>query len=386
MTSSSSSSLLPASRRKHHPQVQSTRSTVALFAASSSSSSAEPISTQSPMFAAHVRRQQEQSSNDIDNNSNNNQVTVTYLEINSWLLTVPNSNDNGSTSTTSTTILVDPLLEGPLEFGKLPSWIYSARKRVLAPGGVTASLLDAPVQVDVILLTQGLDDHAHVPTLTAIRKYYKNASSGQQCPTIVAPPSARAALTAAGWEEESVQFVKHGQQVGLNDVTIRATQGALVGPPWQQRENGYLIRSNNGGDNNSNGVSVYLEPHVEFSERELQRLAPVDICISPVTGQALSPAPFSLPLPQFELVHGPTATARLVEILRPAVLVPMTNGNVDATGVLSQFVRSVGEEGELERKLLSPSLATKQQQQQSPRIQTAPPGQDVTIEITQREE
>ena len=56
---------------------------------------------------------------------------------------------------------------------------------------------------------------------------------------------------------------------------------------------GYIFRS-------SEGPSIYLEPHVEFDPDELARLAPVDVVITPTSGQSLA---------GFELVHGPEAAA-----------------------------------------------------------------------------
>jgi hypothetical protein len=57
-----------------------------------------------------------------------------------------------------------------------------------------------------------------------------------------------------------------------------ATSGALVGPPWSQRENGFILREGGGG---GGGVSVYYEPHCSFDARALQQEPPVDIVISP---------------------------------------------------------------------------------------------------------
>mmetsp|Transcript_10051 Transcript_10051/g.33599 ORF Transcript_10051/g.33599 Transcript_10051/m.33599 type:complete len:186 (+) Transcript_10051:645-1202(+) len=119
---------------------------------------------------------------------------------------------------------------------------------------------------------------------------------------------------------------------------VTATSGALVGPPWQRRENGYVLRPVQEGA----APSLYLEPHVEFDEDELRALAPVDAVITPTRGQAL---------PGFELVHGPVAAARLVEVLRPRLVLPMSNGAIDAAGLAAPLVTPIGAGNEFERLL-----------------------------------
>lgn len=269
--------------------------------------------------------------------SKHNSVLLTYLEINGWLVTM-----NGLT------ILIDPIPEGNLDFG-IPS-LYQGMKRVLPSDGLVDSLPD----IDCLLITQGLDDHAHVRTLKKLHALDPNLP-------IVAPPSARRALQDSGFDNPRI--VKHQEEVMIrprNDLTskktegndssyvnVRATKGALVGPPWQRRENGYILRGS--ASSASSCPSIYIEPHVEFNRRELSRLGPVDVVISPVSGQAL---------PAFELVHGPKDTMRLIETLQPKYLVPMQNGDIDTKGPVSRLVSEVGSLGELERRLSSSNVDT----------------------------
>lgn len=251
---------------------------------------------------------------------------LTYLEINGWLLSIG-----------GVTILIDPILEGALDFG-IPA-IYSASKKSLPSTGLCESL----PPIDCLLITQGLDDHAHERTLK------KLAMLDESVP-IVAPPSARNALEKSGFGSgDNIRYVRPGDDTVVNQrnngnksdtdrgVTIRATAGALVGPPWQARENGYIIRSSS-----SKGPSVYIEPHVEYNIKELKREAPVDVVITPVSGQGL---------PAFELVHGPNDALQLVQILRPKYVVPMPNGEIDAEGLVSPLVQSVGTPEEFRRML-----------------------------------
>jgi L-ascorbate metabolism protein UlaG (beta-lactamase superfamily) len=264
--------------------------------------------------------------------------TLTYLEHNAWLMTLGR-----------TTILVDPLLEGPLDFG-LPSAIYSASKRVLQQSGLVSCL----PQFEAIVITQGLSDHAHVPTLRAL------ASRGLSCP-VIAPPSAAGALKSAGVPASLIRLVKHGQTVSVRGVSVTATKGALVGPPWQARENGYVFRAAAG---QPAFPSVYIEPHAEFDASELAGLAPVDAVITPVVGQFL---------PAFELVHDGSAALALCRALRPKTVVPMGNGEINAVGCTAGLVRSVGTVEEFERMLERSGIGAG--------LRRASPGEPVCLEM-----
>lgn len=55
-------------------------------------------------------------------------------------------------------VLVDPWLVGKLTFGGL-EFIFAGSKRAVRPDRVDVDALAAAT--DVILLTQGIDDHAH---------------------------------------------------------------------------------------------------------------------------------------------------------------------------------------------------------------------------------
>ncbi|CAB9531988.1 Inherit from COG: Hydrolase (Partial), partial [Seminavis robusta] len=192
---------------------------VTVHALASSGATSAPKTAKPLFFSSHSQRHPP------------NTVTLTYLEINSWLL-----------SANGVTILVDPLLEGPLDFG-IPS-LYQGKKRVIPPSGLT----DALPPIDGILITQGLDDHAHVRTLQKIHSLDPTVP-------ILAPPSAKGALKAAGFlstdSSAQVQFLHHGDEAVIRSrsskdntstLGVVATKGARVGPPWQRRENGYILR------------------------------------------------------------------------------------------------------------------------------------------------
>lgn len=272
-------------------------------------------------------------------------ATLTYLEINGWLL-----------SAAGCTVLIDPVLEGSLDFG-IPD-IYCAAKRVLPRQG----LIDTLPPLDALLITQGLDDHAHARTLA------KLATRDPGLP-IIAAPSAEP-VVQAHFRKQGVRYIASRsrridlpylgldalptlwlpsssdpdcatikpRRGGRGGLRVQATSGALVGPPWQRRENGYIIQPLE----SKAAPSIYLEPHVEYDTRELAARAPVDAVITPTSGQGL---------PGFELVHGPGAAVELVRALRPRWVVPMRNGAVDADGLAAPLVEEIGSGSEFAEAL-----------------------------------
>jgi L-ascorbate metabolism protein UlaG (beta-lactamase superfamily) len=271
-------------------------------------------------------------------------ATLTYLELNGWLLTA-----------CGTTILIDPVLEGSLDFG-MPG-VYNAAKRQLPARG----LIETLPPLDALLITQGLDDHAHERTLRKLAKRSPDLP-------VFAPPSARRVV---GPLFSNVQFLTSNSRridlpyLGLDELptvrlpagkerdtatvgglAVRATSGALVGPPWQRRENGYLIQPVESGS----APSLYIEPHVEFDADELATVAgAVDAVITPITGQGL---------PGFELVHGPDASVDLVKRLRPRWVLPMQNGDVDARGLSAPLIKPIGAATDFQTALEKTSLST----------------------------
>ncbi|KAG7367861.1 beta-lactamase-like protein [Nitzschia inconspicua] len=312
------------------------------------------------------------------------------------------------------TVLIDPILEGPLDFG-IPD-IFTGTKRILPTTGLTELL---PLQhIDCLLLTQGLDDHAHVQTLTKLR----NCDEFSNDTPIVAPLSAKSALEASGWygTTNNIRFIEHGQETQIvpqqqqqqqqqgaartsrhhtTPLSIRATIGALVGPPWQKRENGYLLtcasssssssssdntdttpttttiaKNNNSNKRKNPTVSLYIEPHVEFDPNELSRYAPVDVVITPTTGQTL---------PGFELVHGPKDSVHLIDTLQPRFVVPMPNADIDTSGWAAPLVRTVGSPTDFERGVANNGSRKRRGSDRSttPTIVSVEAGRDVVIEL-----
>ena len=61
-----------------------------------------------------------------------------------------------------------------------------------------------------------------------------------------------------------------------------ADAGALVGPPWAKRENGFPFTETVEG-----GISLYYEPHCDYDVESLKGVDSVDVVITPGVNQEL---------------------------------------------------------------------------------------------------
>ena len=220
---------------------------------------------------------------------------------------------------TRTTVLADPWLVGPLTFG--PPALAALYSGVKPAGDLgTGAASDA----SVLLLSQGLDDHAHRPTLEKLDKRLP----------VVASPSAAAVATSLGFT--SVTAVPHGQSAVVAGLRFTATQGALVGPPWSTRENGFLISEERGDDDDDDGLVVYYEPHLDYTPssvasalRALGR--PCSLAVVPTTAVSLAGYPL--------VMGNAQAVMDLIRLLQPAVLVPLRNDQIKEEGAIAPFVQ-----------------------------------------------
>uniref|UniRef100_A0A8R7U4S6 Metallo-beta-lactamase domain-containing protein n=1 Tax=Triticum urartu TaxID=4572 RepID=A0A8R7U4S6_TRIUA len=144
-------------------------------------------------------------------------VKLTYPEFNGWLWELPGG----------FRVLVDPILIGNLDFG-IP-WLFDAAKKTLPKSQPVAGLLAG---VDLLLITQSLDDHCHLRTLTQL------AAIRPGLP-VVATPNARPILSALPFTH--VTYLEPGQSTAAAAVTVLATASPVLGPPWQRPENGYIV-------------------------------------------------------------------------------------------------------------------------------------------------
>ncbi|MEB3321938.1 MAG: MBL fold metallo-hydrolase [Synechococcaceae cyanobacterium] len=213
---------------------------------------------------------------------------ATYFGANGWLL------EFGPLR-----VLVDPWLRGPLVFPP-GAWMFHAER--------TAEQ-DVPGGLDLLLLTQGLPDHCHAPSLELLDRALP----------VVGSASAAERVRQLGFAH--VTALAPGERHDLGDLRITATAGA----PVPRVENGYLLEHPEG--------RLYLEPH-GFLPDDL-RVPPVDAVISPVVDLGL---PLLGPF-----VRGRQVLPLLLDRLRPAtVLASTTGGEVRYGGVLASLIRGSG--------------------------------------------
>jgi L-ascorbate metabolism protein UlaG (beta-lactamase superfamily) len=165
-------------------------------------------------------------------------LTWTHLGINGQLWTFRSG----------TRILVDPILVGELTFFGMPK-LYTASPRVPCDPNLREELMAG--SFDALVLSQGWEDHCHLPTLSALRD--SGALEGKD---IIGPPSSAGAVAACGLSDSFVELA-HGGSRQVHGVTLRAVPGARLGPPWQRRENGICAT---GGGEPAEGGGLFYEP------------------------------------------------------------------------------------------------------------------------------
>ncbi|CAE7940331.1 unnamed protein product, partial [Symbiodinium necroappetens] len=113
-------------------------------------------------------------------------------------------------------LLIDPLLVGSLVFfGQ--RWAFRGRSRAEA----VPKPEDVAESFDAIVLTQGLDDHTHRPTLEQVDRRMP----------IIANPSAASVVRAMGFQDVSV--LRPDESLSRGSLRLTAVPGSVVGPPWQ---------------------------------------------------------------------------------------------------------------------------------------------------------
>ena len=254
-------------------------------------------------------------------------------------------------------MLADPWLVGPLTFGP-PSlaFLYSATK----PSGDLG--VAAAAGADVLLLTQGLDDHAHRPTLRAL------AAANPALP-VVGSPAGAAVARECGFADVTplAPGSRHRAACG---VTVAAPQGALVGPPWSTRENGFLIT-----EDAADGICAYYEPHLDYQESSVRAAmqaagrSAVDLVVAPCTKVSLAGYPLVL--------ASPDAVLRLLRLLRPRVLLPLRNDVIAQSGAIAP---AIGDSGGVEA--VRAALVADAQLSGTVRLlEPAPAGQPLAIDL-----
>lgn len=219
-------------------------------------------------------------------------LSATYLGANGWLL------EFGKTR-----VLVDPWFTGPLSFG---------------PGGLLlkgklGTPQPVPERLDLLLLSQGLADHCHPPSLALLPKDVTVLASHQ------------AALKARRLGFTRIIQMEPGQRHPEPPITVVAVEGARV----PQLENGWMILHPAG--------NVYLEPH-GFPSPDPPPF-PATAVITPVVDVGLPAAG--------AFVRGRSALLELLRRFQPTtVLASTTGGDVRFSGLLSSFLRVKGSPAE----------------------------------------
>ncbi len=233
---------------------------------------------------------------------------LTWLESNTWRWQLG-----------QTRILVDPWLVGQLTFGNTP-WFFAAERTLPC---------EIPTDIDLILLSQGLPDHCHEPTL-------------RQCDPrlpVIGSPSAAKIAQKLGFETV-IALTPRATYTWQGTLTIQATQGAAIGPT--QQENGYLLRW---GDR-----ALYYEPH-GCHDPWLNTCGSVDVVITPLLD-------VRLPLVGALLKGGKTAL-ELAQGLQPQFMInTAANGSLELRGLLPSLLSVQGSLSELQQQFQAAGLST----------------------------
>jgi L-ascorbate metabolism protein UlaG (beta-lactamase superfamily) len=218
---------------------------------------------------------------------------LTWLDSNTWLIELGHEGQ-------ALHILLDPWLVGPLSFGN-QDWLFKSERPQDRP---------IPAQIDLILLSQGLPDHAHPATLKQLEK---------SIPVIGSPAAAK---IARGLGFTHVQALGNGQTRQHANVQIQATLGSPVGP--RAYENGYILTDS------ATGFKLYYEPH-GYHDPGLSNFAPVDVVITPLQSIDLLFAPF---------IKGGQSALQAVASLQPQVIMSTAaGGDVSFEGLLIHLLR-----------------------------------------------
>jgi L-ascorbate metabolism protein UlaG (beta-lactamase superfamily) len=235
---------------------------------------------------------------------------LTYLDSNSWLIEIEGKR-----------ILLDPWLVGSLIFSNL-SWLFKGDKKVARP---------IPENIDLILLSQGLEDHAHPPTLKQLDRNIP----------VVASPNAAKVVKNLGYDR--INSLSHGEKFTLDEIVeIQAVPGSPIGP--QLVENGYLIKDLR------NNKTIYYEPH-GYHSQTIKEFAPIDVVITPI---------IDLKLPLLgSVIKGQNNALEVCQWLQPQIVLPTSaGGDIVFEGLLNSFLTASGTTEEFRKMLTQNNLNT----------------------------
>ncbi|PSF35433.1 Zn-dependent hydrolase [Aphanothece hegewaldii CCALA 016] len=237
-------------------------------------------------------------------------MQLTYFDSNSWLIELGGKR-----------ILLDPWLVGKLIFGNL-GWLFRGSKTTERP---------IPENIDLILLSQGLEDHAHTPTLKQL---------DHNIP-VVASPNAAKVVQELGYTQVTT-LGHHESYIFDNTIEIKAVPGSPVGPTLV--ENGYILKALD------SGLSLYYEPH-GYHGATLKEMSPIDVIITPI---------IDLKLPLLgSVIKGQKNALEVCQWLRPQVILPTAaGGDINFEGLLISFLSTEGTSDTFRHLLQENKLST----------------------------
>ncbi|WP_069789472.1 MBL fold metallo-hydrolase [Cyanobacterium sp. IPPAS B-1200] len=237
-------------------------------------------------------------------------MQLTWFDSNSWLIEIADKR-----------ILLDPWFVGSLTFGNL-DWLFEGKK--LNPQPI-------PENIDFILLSQGLEDHAHPPTLKEL---------DHSIPVI---GSENAGKVCKEFGYEKITTLSHGESYVIDDkIEIKAVKGSPVGPTLV--ENGYIIKDLTNGD------SLYYEPH-GFHSQNLQTEERIKAIITPLTNVKI---PLVGPV-----IKGQKSALEVCQWLKPEYILPTAaGGDIEFKGFLINLLKEEGSLDSFRSMLKEANLST----------------------------
>ena len=223
---------------------------------------------------------------------------ATYLGSNGWLIEF-----------TKTKIVIDPWLSGDLVFPP-GEWFFK---------GSLDEDIPIPKDIDLILITQGLPDHCHIPSLKLFSKEIE----------IICPKSALKIFEELNFS--SIKVIEPSERIFFRDIQIEATSGA----PVPQIENGYIVENKEGG--------FYIEPHGYFDKTIISRK--LDAVITPTKN-------LELPLVG-SFIKGVDVINDLITCFNPSFILSSTvGGEAKFSGILNKFISVENLKEDLSCKLI----------------------------------
>lgn len=237
-------------------------------------------------------------------------MQLTYLDSNSWFIEMAGLR-----------ILLDPWLVDSLVFGNLP-WLFKGDRTHPKP---------IPEAIDYILLSQGLEDHAHPPTLKTL---------DSAIPVVTSPNGAK---VVEKLHYQTITSLGHGDSVVLQErLKITALKGSPVGPTLI--ENGYLL------EDLTQGETLYYEPH-GYHWGLPKTLKSVDVALIPLVDLRI---PLLGPV-----IKGQATAIALCEKIQPRyAIATAAGGDITFTGVLNQILRQQGTVADFQQQLSDRHLST----------------------------